>query len=189
MATRLASSTDQFRERLAFGQVGEGLISRWLRRKLHCIVLPAYEIEKDNKGPRLFMPDNTQLITPDLLAISQQQIVQWIEAKHKSVFTWHRKSQQWVTGIDQKHYKHYLEVNRATPWKVWLMFLHSEDSCPDKNDPYPCPTGLFGNALEYLRQNENHRWGQYGNGGMVYWSHDKLQKLASISEVLWYAKQ
>lgn len=75
-----------FAQTLEFGKIGESDIAYWLRDRNNC-VLPIYEKEIDEgKGPRLFSP-NGEHIVPDMLVLPE---VEWIEAKHKSVFTWHR---------------------------------------------------------------------------------------------------
>lgn len=74
-----------FQHKLEVGRITEGLISRWLMAR-GAAVMPAYEIEKSSgKGPQLFTADEG-LVAPDLLAFTQNGI-QWIESKHKSVFT------------------------------------------------------------------------------------------------------
>lgn len=138
-----------------------------------------YETELDTgKGPRLFIPVGT-LIAPDLLVL-RDSIVYWIEAKHKTAFTWHRNTSCWTTGIDLRHYNDYLSVANATPFPVWLLFLqrggHAKDS------PLESPAGLYGNALDILQRCENHRSDRWGSGGMVYWSIRSLRKLADISD-------
>jgi len=110
----------QFADNLAFGQIGESAIARWLRRR-GSSVLPAYEKEiNSGKGPRLFTPD-AQLVTPDLFIFPW---LEFIEAKHKSVFTWYHRSRKWCTGIDLHHYRDYLKTQQQTKRRVWLLFLH-----------------------------------------------------------------
>jgi len=183
-----------FQHKLEVGRITEGLISRWLMAR-GAAVMPAYEIEKSSgKGPQLFTADEG-LVAPDLLAFTQNGI-QWIESKHKSVFTWHYKTEQWTTGIDLRHYGDYLKVAKQTKLPVWLLFFHS-DSTPNQRDkdrgcPPECPTGLFGGELFSLVVAENHRAPPldrtapvigHGNSGMVYWSANKLRKLATKEEV------
>jgi hypothetical protein len=169
-----------FQEQLRNGQVGESLIAQWLKnRNFH--VLPIYEVEENTgKGPRLFSPKE-QLIAPDMLAFNDGKTL-WIEAKHKTAFSWHRKTGRWVTGIDIRHYEDYCKVAETTPFKVWLLFLqrggHAKDS------PEISPSGLYGNDLVFLRQHENHRHGNWGNSGMVYWAIETLRKLASLEAIL-----
>ena len=174
-------STQQraFNKPLVIGRVGESRIARWLIRQGYS-VLPVYEKEMDSgKGPQLFTLDR-QLIAPDMLAFKDSD-VRWIEAKTKTVFSWHRKTERWVTGIDLKHYRHYIEVALRSPWPVWLLFLHEQARTNEGNGI--CPTGLFGNELLCLADKENHQSDRWGNGGMVYWAHDTLKLLAKLENV------
>jgi len=176
-----------FAQNLEFGKIGESDIAYWLRDRNNC-VLPIYEKEIDEgKGPRLFGP-NGEHIAPDMLVLPE---VEWIEAKHKSVFTWHRLTRRWVTGIDHNHYLGYQETQRASGKRVWLLFLHKSNQ-PDSRDkeagcPVECPTGLFGGSLSYLTRNENHDHPNWGRHGMVYWADTVLKKFAELEEV-WAAK-
>lgn len=176
-----------FKEKLNIGKLGENIISAWFHQKGFSI-LPVYEVEgNDNKGPRMFS-GGQQLIAPDIFVFREKDAY-WIEAKHKTRFSWHGKTSQWVTGIDIKHYEHYLEIDIETPWPVWLLFLH-KDSTPWAEDlsrwracPKACPVGLFGNALDKLRNTENHRDTRWGKHGMVYWARDSLIQIASMEEI------
>lgn len=156
------------------GLAGESTIALWLRRSGYT-VLPAYEKIVDNgKGPRVFLPESI-LVAPDFLSWRGQK-VGWIEAKHKTAFTWHRLTHRWTTGIDLSHYKDYLKVADLSPWPVWLLFLHDGDQA--KDSPPNSPRGLFGNDLNYLRHHENHRSDKWGPSGMVYWAVGDLQLLS-----------
>ena len=171
-----------FAEHLAIGQLGESYIARWLNRR-GWSVLPVYETQLDTgKGPRLFTPEG-RLIALDMFAFHAQNGALWIEAKHKSVFSWHRITRRWVTGIDLRHYEDYLKIADSSQWEVWLLFLHTQDRTERRNEPWPCPTGLFGETLKFLRENENHRHCNWGKTGMVYWAHEKLKQLATLDEV------
>lgn len=177
------------------GDVGESLIAQWFMSRGHS-VLPVYQLEKQTgKGPQLFCCDRS-LVAPDMVLFAADKVV-WVEAKHKTVFTWHRKTERWTTGIDLRHYKEYIEVMKRTTHPVWLMFFHSSKQ-PSANDlrhgcPTECPTGLFGKPLSILIEEENHRSpcldysrsGCTGHGrtGMVYWAHESLQLLATKQEV------
>ena len=162
-----------FEQALEFGQAGESTIALWLRGRGNT-VLPAYEkIIDTGKGPRLFLPDGV-LVAPDFLTWNGET-VQWIEAKRKTAFTWHRKTQRWVTGIDLLHYADYLKVADGSPWPVWLLFLH--DGGKAKDSPDESPKGLFGNNLAILQKNVNHIHENWGKNGMVYWAIESLIKL------------
>jgi hypothetical protein len=177
-----AAST--FAASLAIGQIGESHIARWLRHEKGCAVLPVYEKEIDTgKGPRLFAP-HREIVAPDMLVLKHTKIF-WVEAKHKGVFSWHRLTGRWTTGIDLNHYHHYLSVAEGWPYPVYLLFLHQRESAEDRRpgEPWPCPTGLFGGEIRWLATRENHRHENWGRHGMVYWAHDTLMKYASIEEV------
>lgn len=167
---------NHFDRQLKYGQAGESSIAKWLRSRGNS-VLPVYEkIFDTGKGPRLFVPEG-ELIAPDLLVFGSHGTL-WIEAKHKTAFAWHRISQQWVTGVDLKHYKDYLSINTQSPWPVWLLFLH--DGGQAKDSPPNSPRGLFGNSLSILEGCEDHRHGNWGKSGMVYWAITSLICLASL---------
>lgn len=184
-----------FQRNLTEGRVAEGLIARWVQAR-GSAVMPAYEIERSvGKGPQLFCVEG-EFVSPDMLVFSHDGIC-WIEAKHKSVFTWHRVSEQWTTGIDLRHYGEYFKVLWRTKIPVWLLFYHRE-SKPDPKDikfgcPKECPTGLFGAQLLELVLLENHRAPRHdearvgmkghGRSGMVYWARDSLQLLATKEQV------
>lgn len=167
-----------FQHSLSYGKAGESAIARWLRGR-GCTVLPVYEKIMDfGKGPTLFLPDDV-LIAPDMLVFKSES-AWWIEAKHKTAFSWYRIGQRWVTGIDLRHYQDYLRVDDATPWPVWLLFLHRGGQAKDS---LPSPDGLYGNKLSHLRENESHRSDRHGPSGMVYWGIGALVKMADLEEL------
>lgn len=175
-----------FSDRLATGKVAEGLIANWLRFVRGCTLMPVYEIEKSHgKGPQIFTPTE-EIISPDIFVCSRDGLL-WIEAKHKTVFSWHRLTSRWVTGIDLHHYGQYQKVQDHFGWDVWLLFLHRESTPAEKdlihNCPRECPVGLFGQSLDHLTANENHQDLRHGKTGMVYWAHNTLKVLASLEEV------
>ena len=100
--------------------------------------------------------------------------VLFVEAKHKETFSWHRNTQTWTTGIDLKHYRHYLKLMQITKHKIWLFFLHRGGM--DKDTLESSPAGLFAGDLNELQHRENHR-SHYGSG-MVYWGIESLTKLS-----------
>lgn len=180
-----------FSEQLANGKVGESLIARYMMSRGHA-VLPVYEIEKSHgKGPQLFL-HSENLVAPDMLIFTKNGSL-FIEAKHKSVFTWHRITKQWTTGIDIRHYYDYLRVAENTKTPVWLMFYHRSSQPSEADKRYGCPkespTGLFGEIISTLSKTENHRsshfdpnrMGNIGHGrsGMVYWAQRSLKFIAT----------
>jgi len=180
---------NEFNHKLNEGFIGEGLISKWLQKSRNYNVLPAYE--KDicsGKGPRLFTGEG-DFISPDMLVFKSGDI-RWVEAKTKSLFSWHRISEEWVTGIDIRHFHHYLRVKSISEFPLYIMFLHTKSRGDKRLEPYPCPTGLFCNEIDYLRSNFNHKSEPYSNGngwgktGMVYWNTKQLKLIAPLVEVL-----
>lgn len=170
-----------FQRQLEVGKTGEGIIATWMRSRGFS-VLPVYEKEQgEYKGPALYTVES-QLIAPDMFAFKKDGRAVWIEAKTKSAFTWHRITQKWVTGIDLKNYFDYLKMCDVSPWPIYLLFLHYPGQA--KDSPSGCPSGLFANDIIYLRSNENHRHQNGGRGGMVYWAHDTLTRIATLDEVL-----
>lgn len=177
-----------FSQQLAIGQLGESLIAQWLRR-LGWNVLPAYEKEIDNgKGPRLFTAHNTQLVSPDLFIMRRQSFM-WVEAKHKTRFSWYGIGGYFVTGIDIRHFEDYCKVADTTELPVWLLFLHREaatwpDDIRKRNAPPTCPVGLFGQDINVLRSKCSHRSDKHGPSGMVYWRpYNHLRFLATLESM------
>lgn len=176
-----------FQRVLALGQIAEGRIARWLRGR-GLTVIPIYDLEMDTgKGPRIFPPGDGLFIAPDLLCARRgDEKPVFTEAKHKSHWSWHRKTECWTTGIDLEHYEHYQKVKNHFGWDVWLLFLHESDT-PHQRDilhgaPDFCPNGLFGGEISVLVNREHHRSKNWGNGGMVYWDELALKKIAPITE-------
>ncbi len=176
-----------FAEALAYGQVGEGKIANWLKWKTQASILPVYETEiNTGKGPRIFAVRET-IIAPDMLVFPTDGFAYWVEAKHKTVFTWHRISGTWQTGIDRHHYRHYLKVRDLYGYRLCLAFLHCS-SRPDSRDieagcPPACPTGLFVGEINSLRSHIDHEDDRWGKHGMVYWQHGSLIFKATLEEV------
>ena len=143
-------------------------------------MLPVYETEgEEYKGPRLLMARGRDLVAPDMLAFRAGRIL-WIEAKHKTVFSWHRKTSRWVTGIDMHQYSQYQQVAKVHPIPLWLLFLHQQSV---SDGPGPCPTGLYGQRIDVLKGCENHRHENWGKSGMVYWGESSLKKMAELRDM------
>lgn len=168
-----------------FGKIAETYIALWLRRTRGWSILPIYEKEIDEgKGPRFFTPDR-EIVAPDILAMKGKS-VRWIEAKHKSVFTWYRKSPQedkWQTGIDAHHFFEYCRIAEHSPHEVWLLFLHSSDEARDYNGGRPSPTGLYGNNLLAIAALAEVRLDTTQNRELAYWHRTDLIQLATLEEV------
>jgi hypothetical protein len=169
-------SSQTFKDQYSFGKIAETKIAMYFRNKGYT-VLPIYEKEiNEGKGPALYFPDK-EIIGTDMMIFKNKNIY-WIEAKHKTAFSWHRITNRWVTGIDIHHYEHYQIIAKRTDWPVWLMFFHEGGQA--KDSPADSPCGIYGNELLYLIENENHRHENWGKSGMVYWAIEKLIKIDNI---------
>ena len=181
----------RFADNLRRGQVAEGLIAHWLRRRGNH-VLPAYQIEQDaGKGPALHMAEGDSLVTPDLLAFTPAGRFVWIEAKSKSAATWYRKGRCWQTGLDARHWRDYVAVSERTGLDVWLLFV-LEQAQPWHYDaahgaPSTAPIGLYGERIDAMvgllaGGTQAHASDAYARG-MVYWDVAALRFLASMADL------
>lgn len=176
-----------FADNLAFGKIAESKIVRWILRN-GSAVLPVYDIKgMQNKGPRLLTESRNGLVAPDLLVIAPDKSFSWIEAKHKSAFSWYRRTESWVTGIDLHHYSQYLKIRERTGVPVYVLFLHAS-ATPSQSDlrhgcPPSSPVGLFGDELGRLEYTFSHTSPNHGSHGMIYWDAEVLVRYATIEEV------
>jgi hypothetical protein len=160
-----------FEYNLQTGLVAESAIAKWIIDR-GGMVLPAYQVlNKKHGGPRLFT-GVANFVTPDMLVFGKETV--WIEAKHKTAFTWHRITERFVTGVDICHWKDYLEVKRLTGFPCWLLFNHTGGQAKDSP---PSPSGLFGGEIGDLKSCINHSHANWGRSGMVYWAIESLKKL------------
>lgn len=170
-----------FAQSLQFGKTGESAIA-WYMKARGNHILPVYEKQvNDYKGPAIYLSDGGFLVAPDMLLLGKKTM--WIEAKHKTAFTWHRISQKWTTGIDLHHFNDYLKVAEKSNWPVWLLFLHENGTAKDTPEGMVSPTGLFGNDLSVLKARINHTHQNHGKHGMVYWAVDSLKRIATLEEL------
>lgn len=175
-----------FDESLAVGKVAESAIAKWLMRRGNS-VLPVYEkVIDEGKGPQLFS-GGEGIIAPDMLTMKDGRVL-WMEAKHKTGFTWYRIGGHFDTGIDLRHYRDYLKVAAVTGFPVWLLFLQRGSAVKDapegQNDS---PSGLYGNDILRLNECICHESPNWGRSGMVYWHREKpdgggLKLIAPLSE-------
>jgi hypothetical protein len=175
---QLAAQSD-FNASLAYGEDGERKIARFLIWRGRS-VLPVYEkTGAEWKGPRFHAPGR-QLIAPDLFVLNGVKMF-WVEAKRKSVFSWYRIGQVWETGIDKHCWNDYLALAKLHPIPVWLFFLHEREETPEGDGH--SPTGLFGNDIEFLKDNISHESGKWGKSGMVYWAVESLKRIATLQQI------
>jgi len=160
-----------FNESLKVGKVAESKIAKWLMERGN-YVTPAYQIiDTKYSGPQLFGL-NESFVTPDMLVFSSNGAL-WIEAKHKTAFTWHRNTSRFVTGIDLPHWEDYLKVSVITKMPCWLMFNHLGGQAKDSP---PSPSGLFCGEIQRLKDCKNHEHPDGGKYGMIYWAMESLKR-------------
>jgi len=171
-----------FKEALDHGQAGESHIANYLKSK-GCTVIPCYEkIMDTGKGPQIFRP-NGSLVAPDLWCFSHKnKDFFFAEVKTKTGFSFHRLTRRMTTGIDIRHYNHYIEVLKEFEKEVFMFFLQMGGKVKDTHVIQP--SGLYMGRLSELMHKENHRSEKWGRSGMVYWSEKDLTKLAEISDVV-----
>ncbi len=178
------SQKKDFYTHLQTGRVGESLIANWFKRQGYNI-LPVYEIEYNTgKGPRMFTAKFTELVAPDMMVFKYAIPINffWVEAKHKTAFSWNRKLGVWVTGIDTRHYNDYLKVKETTGLDVLVLFLQRGGG--DLNNPGgTTEAGLFGGEISYLSGCVSHQWKEPPNV-MTYWAKDSLKFYAPYNEVV-----
>ena len=183
------SSPRDFQDSLAFGHVGESLVSSWLLRQGHTVIpigSPNYTLHSHQGGAPVAYKDDRAIVCPDLLCRTTDGI-KWVEVKQKSRFAWYRRGQCWNTGIDDRLWTHYRDCQRVTGVPVWLLFLHRESTPSPGDQRYLppgtlCPVGLFG--IDLFRADECKRSGRDGNRTMWYWRARDLKLLATLEEVL-----
>lgn len=163
-------------DRQDFGIDGEVDVVKWFT----CQNFLAFNVHMPDfcvgRGPSLALPDGRFITSPDLM-VARGSARFFVEVKHKHGWSRHRKTDEWTTVIDRKYYDHYLEFSRVLRIPVLILFLIRGEET--KDDP-PSPPGLFGGFLEYLDANKHHEYGEFGHGGSVYWSINKLKKYSDL---------
>ena len=176
LAASIRDDQENFAKRYQFGRAGELEIQSRLKKAGYNILATCQIVpESGHGGPRIVTPTKNDPVVADFF-VWRGVVSRWIEVKHKSAFSWYRKTSCWVTGINLHQYRDYQEIERTSPWPLWLFFLHDGDYAI--GSPFPdSPSGLFGNKLSYLTAHEHHRATQWGSSGMVYWAIEQLEPL------------
>ena len=170
----------KFAQSLKEGRLIESAVAQYLMRKYGISILPVYDIEiATGKGPQFFSASGS-FAAPDLLCWQRRRTMYFVEVKSKSIFTWHRITSNWVTGIDLNHYLDYRKVQELSGASVYLMFLHAGGA--DERG-IETPSGLF---HADLNTEPNHIWPHATAAfphGVVMWRHDQLKKIANYDDV------
>jgi hypothetical protein len=187
-----------FKQNLKVGIAGEHVVAAFLQAQGY-YVTPAYEVLGQNgKGPRTFGPDRAY-VSPDLWCMMHRKGTtygMYLEVKTKKHFTWYRKKRRFETGIDQRLYNEYYALTQHVKMPVYLLFLHWTDEAwavdvEKWGAPATVPGGLFfGNILEldtHKREGEMRQRGE--DRPMFYWARDRLDCMATIPQLRYYAAQ
>lgn len=107
------------------GRAGERRVMDALMAEGEFIV-PSYDFcgDNKNKAPRLFGL-KSNFVIPDLDA-SLDGFRKWVEVKTKASAWPYYKTKVYVHGIDDRHYLHYLEVEKITGCPVFLFILEED---------------------------------------------------------------
>ena len=132
-------------------------------------VIPSYDYsgEDGKKAPKLEGSSRSHII-PDL-DVSKEGARLWIEVKTKSHAILRRVTQCLEHGIEYRHWKDYLEVQRITNTQVWL-FIHEED------------TGdiLFQSLTELAQDARVYEGNRMGRGGMVFFKRSAFRHITPV---------
>ena len=171
-----------------FGRFGENVVACWLRARGNTL-LPVRDIQMGHvwKGPRMTGPEGIERVATDWLVTTPTGQVVYSEVKRKHAFSWHRNTREWVTGIDQHYLDHYVRTRQTSNIDMWLLFVHLNGEPTDadlkQGCPNCCPTGIFGAEIRTLANEVHHTHGNWGKGGMVYWTAPPLKLLATLNEL------
>ena len=111
--------------RVRFGAKWEMLGKNMLKR-MGWYVLP-FSILSDGPAPVLEAHLRNNLISPDAL-VAKDGCLKWVDFKAKAEWTVYKKGgYREQTGISERHYRNYLEVEKTTGFECWLAFFHLGD--------------------------------------------------------------
>jgi hypothetical protein len=147
------------------GRNGELIVAEQMQKRGYGVI-PCYDFsgEDGNKAPRMQFAD-FGLVIPDL-DLCKGGKRRWGEVKTKFKADAHRKSGDYVHGIDRKHFDSYMSVERESGCPVFIFIV--EES-----------TGriLYGPLSELPI---HHTFDGYGKGGMVYWNVTEFKELKRL---------
>lgn len=124
----MVQTQESFSEKLAFGQEGEHIVGQILLDE-GVTLLPLYQFQDIEKAPLIYAGE-TKYAAPDLTCFKDGQ--GWfVEVKSKR--RWVKFTGELETGLDQRKYDIYKQVQETTGLPVYLCFRHIEEE----------PTGIY----------------------------------------------
>jgi len=164
---------DAFAKKIEVARQFEKALAAWFQTRFGAYILPTYDYSglQEDKPPKL-LAESESLVIPDLL-ICRRGKTTWVECKWKSSTALHRNTNTPTTGINLRHWEHYLRVRRVSGCDVVVMFIHIAEQ------------EMRGDTIETLRANEHHRYdgGKMGRDGMIFWDWGKLRRWCTLAEV------
>lgn len=116
----LEQKQKSFRQKLKFGEEGEHEVAEILINR-GVTVLPLYQFD-NNKAPVLFSL-NKQIISPDLICFNEDSFMVEVKTKNQ----WVSYNGRVETGLNQKHFNHYKEIQETTNKEVFVFFNHKTE--------------------------------------------------------------
>ena len=139
------------------------------------MVLPAYDYSglAEDKPPRLMaIPSTDSLVLPDLLSARDGASL-WVEVKYKWEATFTHITGRMETGINLRLWNHYLQVEKVTGCRVWVLFAHEWEG--------EIRVGSLSGLRVFARQYKGRKMGQ---DGMVFFPYYQIPKIADFWEVI-----
>ena len=188
-ASNRPETRKRFLTNLSAGNQVEVYMSEWLKEGGNGVIdiwsLPSV----NGKGPRLKTSDG-DIPLPDFLIFFRGE-VWWVEVKYKTEFTYYKIEQQWQEGIDLNLWDSYKAIYQYTDLEVWLTFVNSPETAPEKDAPPIPPPGIYTqrvSVLSELLEKESPKRCHVYKGqalyGMVYWDLDAFIRIGEFPKEL-----
>lgn len=171
-----------FEQQLEWGEEGETQLCKWLNSFDDMSVMRVWAKIKNNiqVAPKIRI-DGRYYSTPDIQVFQGDERV-FVESKRMTGFTRHRKSSTWQIGIDKAKLMEYRFLQERLDQKIDLYFIVEGKKVTGTDQIYD--SGIYRMNVD---EDIHHEWTMYANNRstlMVYWTEDKLTKLAEYDEVM-----
>ena len=121
----MAARSDEFSERLAFGEDGEHLVARFLMSR-GVVLSPLYQFQNHDRAPvALWEVDGAQVsgVLPDLACWNKGRAF-FAEVKRKTRWVHWEGARE--TGFDQRLWREYRRIRTQSGVPVWVFFVHEQ---------------------------------------------------------------
>jgi hypothetical protein len=126
LVPKLSGPHATWEERWAVGRRWEELSCAWLKTQGY-LVLPTANLSKGPEGaaPAFEGANSSRVIVPDILACRDGKAT-WMEVKMKEAPSFTRMTSRWETGIPERMWQQYLDLQQKTGIKVTLLMIHTQ---------------------------------------------------------------